>query len=193
MTFIRIIFLLIFVFIFLFISCQSKQEEMPTSFQVKGYRYMVGNAYEAGTTDYQLEIQNQGDTLRRYLYFRFDTTYNSRTILMEIEIRNDTAMLMKKGDFVPDVQRILQEKKTFYMGSKEIEVSKFKRAQPTEDMNDAMFMTKEFGIVNMLSYDKKVKILYKFVADKSIGNTINQVNMYLEKDTLGFYYQPTKQ
>ncbi len=176
--------------IFLSVACKSKQEEIQTAFQVKGYRYMVGNAYEAGATDYRLEIQNQGDTLRKYLYFRLDTTYNSRTILMEIEIRNDSMMLMKKGDFVPDVQRVLQEKKTFYMGSKEVEVSKFKRVQPTEDMNDAMFMTKEFGIVNMLSYDKKVKILYKFISDKSIGNTINQINAYLEKDTLGFYYQP---
>lgn len=154
---------------------------------------MLDNAYEVGATDYRLEIENQGDTLRKYLYFRLDTINNSRTILMEMEVRNDTAMLMKKGDFVPDVQRILQEKKTIYMGSKEIEVSKFKRAQPTENMNDAMFMTKEFGVVNMLSYDKKIKILYKFISDKSIGNTVNQINAYLEKDTLGFYYQPTKQ
>ncbi len=177
--------------IFLLFSCKKEQEK-KISHQVKSYRYILGSPYEVGTANYNLEIEKQGDTLITYKYFRMDTLTNQKKVGMEIEVRNDSLLLMKTGDFVPDVQRILQEKKIFYMGSKEIEISKFRRAQQTENKNDAIFITKEFGVINMLSYDMKIKMLYKIISDKSIGNTVNQINTYLERDTLGFYYQPTK-
>jgi len=174
------------------ISCQSKQQS-PNTYRVTSYRHLSGNPYEAGTTNYLLKTEYQGDTLQRYVYFRFDTINEPKDVQMEIEVRNDTTLLMRKGDFMPDVQRVLQEKKTFYMGSKKIEVSKFRRLVLPEGKNDFMFMTKEFGIVNMLSYDAKIQMLYRFSSDKVAISTVKEINRYLEKDSTGFYHQIRKQ
>lgn len=173
------------------ISCQSKQQ-VPSTYRVTSYRYVLGNAYEAGTTDYFLKIDNQGDTLRKYTYFRPDTINGLKDVQMQIEVRNDTSLLMPKGDFMPDVRRVLESKKTFYMGSQEIEVSKFRRLVLPEGKNDFMFMTKEFGIVNMLSYDAKIQMIYRFASDKAAINTVKEINRYLEKDSTGFYHQIRK-
>lgn len=176
---------------YLVISCQSAQES-PSTYKVMSYRYISGNAYEVGKTDYILKIENQGDTLRRYTYFRPDTINGLKDIQMQIEVRNDTALLMPKGDFMPNVQRVLEAKKTFYMGSQKIEVSKFRRLMLPEGKNDFMFMTKEYGIVSMLSYDAKIQMLYRFTSDKAMASAVKEINRYLDKDSTGFYHQIRK-
>jgi hypothetical protein len=179
----------IFSICFLFFSCQKIQEQ-KIFYQVESYRYTQGNPYYPTKTDLDLQIENQGDTLRRYRYFQQDTITKIAQVLMEVEVKNDSLFLMKVGDYKPNVWRMLEAKKVFYVGSKEIEVSKFKRVESEPDKHDAIFMTREFGIVNMLSYALKTKMIYKISADKTATNIVNKINTHLEKDTLGFYHQP---
>ncbi len=176
---------------FLICSCQKTQEQ--TSFyQVKTYRYMQGNPYEPSIVNLDLQIDNQGDTLVKYAYSQQDTITKARRVLMDIEVKNDSILLMKIGDYLPNTLRVLQAKKIFYAGSKEIEVSKFVRVEKQPDKDDAVFIAREFGIVNMLSYSLKTKVLYKISADKAAASMVNKINTYLEKDTLGFYHQPNQ-
>ncbi|MCU0389685.1 MAG: hypothetical protein MUE81_01070 [Thermoflexibacter sp.] len=186
-----------FVYLFIFniliiISCSTESQQVAHSYQGKAFRYMWGSPLDMDKFYFNLTIEKQGDSLRKYQYFRSDSSGNPLKLMMDIEISNDSILLMKTGDYQSNVQRILEGKKIFYMGTKEIEISKYRRKEIAAGKNDVIFLIKDYGVVNMLSYDVKTKVLYVIDTDKSIENIFSKVNHFLEKDSTGFYYLPQK-
>lgn len=178
--------LFIIISLYLF-ACQNTQE-LPTTFQVKSARYYWNSNVPVDTIEFTLTIEKQGDTVRNYIYFKEDAFTKQKRILIDLEVKHDSIFLMKTGDYSANVPRIIQEKKTFYAGSLEVEVFKLKRKESGEGLNDVIFMTKAFGIINMQSYDRKAKVLYRIVSDKVSSNILNEINAFLENDKTGFYY-----
>jgi hypothetical protein len=177
----------LFIFLFALYACQNAQE-LPTHFQIKSGRYYWNSAVPIDTIEFVLHIEKQGDTLRNYQYYKEDAFSKQKHVLIDIEVKYDSLFLMKVGDYSLNVKRVVQEKKVFYAGSREIEVTKLKREINGEGLNDVIFMTKEFGIVNMQSYDRHAKVLYGIVSDKASATILNEINAFLENDKTGFYY-----
>jgi hypothetical protein len=182
-----VLFFRIFVLFFALYACQGAQE-LPNKFTIKSARYYWSSEKAIDTITFQLEISNISDTLKNYQYYKEDEFTKQRRILIDIDARKDSIFLLKVGDYSPNITRVVKERKKFYAGSKEIEVLKLKREIGGEGLNDVIFMTKEFGIVNMQSYDRRAKVLYSIASDKVSASILNEINTFLENDKTGFYY-----
>jgi hypothetical protein len=181
----KLIFNLLII-ILLYLSACQKAQELPTTFDIKSARYFWNSTAPIDTIEFKLSIEKQNDTLTNYVYYKEDSFTKQRRILIDLEVKYDTVFLMKVGDYSPNVKRVIAERKTFYAGSMKVEVLKLKRKEGVE--NDVIFITKEFGIVNMQSYDRHAKVLYRIVSDKIAANILDEINTFLEKDKTGFYY-----
>lgn len=182
------LFLKLLIINLLYLSACQNAPDLPTTFQLKSARYFWNSAVPVDTIEFTLQIGKQGDTLTNYQYYKEDAFSKQRRVMIDIDVKYDSIFLMKSGDYSFNVPRVIQEKKTFYAGSRAIEVCKYKRVESGEGLNDVIFMTKEFGIVNMQSYDRRAKVLYRIVSDKVSSNILNEINAFLENDKTGFYY-----
>lgn len=174
-----------------FLSCLSENSLTSTNYQGKAFRYFWGNAIDVDKFDFKLMVENQQDNLQKYQYYLTDSVGNPLKLMMDIEVK-DSILLMKIGDYKPNVQRRLVESKVFYMGKKQVTISKFKRIELDEHKDDAVFIAKAYGVVNMLSYSQKNRVIYTIRSDKTVENLFAEINRFLEKDTAGFYYQSQK-
>ncbi len=175
----------------LFLSCQPESSFDSTTYQGKAFRYFWGNAIEVDKFNFKLVVENQSDSLQKYQYYLADSAGNPLKLMMDIEVK-DSILLMKVGDYKPDVQRRMVENKVFYMGKKQVTISKFKRTELDENKDDAVFIAKAYGVVNMLSYSQKNRVIYTILSDKTVENLFVEINRFLEKDTTNFYYQSQK-
>lgn len=174
-----------------FVSCQSENSPHSTSYEGKAFRYFWGNAIDVDKFDFKLMVENQRDSLQKYQYYLTDSTGNPLKLMMDIVVK-DSILLMKIGDYKPNVQRRLVESKVFYMGKKQVAIGKFKRIEVDENKDDAVFIAKGYGVVNMLSYSQKNRVIYTIRSDKAVENLFAEINRFLEKDKTGFYYQSQK-
>lgn len=173
------------------LSCQSENSLSSTTYQGKAFRYFWGNAIEEDKFDFKLIVENQHDNLQKYQYYLTDSVGSPLKLMMDIEVK-DSILLMKVGDYKPNVRRRLVESKVFYMGKKQVTISKFKRTEVDESKDDAVFIAKGYGVVNMLSYSQKNRVIYTIYSDKATENLFAEINRFLEKDTNSFYYQSQK-